>query len=236
MDQIQAAQDELFYATFPDARRPPVVQAEVEAQHAKLFAPPLPEAFDAVYPCPDVNSWAWSGVSPRLAMALPEPAAGPLYCPPFAPPAHPAPFPQYTLPRPYPPAPPPPPPREKRKAVPKRRNGYYPASPLPSSILALPADDDAAPSPSKRARSASSEATSRSPSASASPAASASTSTTASTKSSAKSKEAGAKGAAKGKDAGAKKPPLACLFCRGRKIACGPPSGGGGAQGQGACK
>ncbi|KAF7376635.1 hypothetical protein MSAN_00080300 [Mycena sanguinolenta] len=43
MEDILRAQDELFYATFPDARRRPS-QAEIEAKHAWMYAPPAPPA------------------------------------------------------------------------------------------------------------------------------------------------------------------------------------------------
>ncbi|KAF7357900.1 hypothetical protein MVEN_00836300 [Mycena venus] len=409
---IQAANDEIFYATFPDARPSPARQAQVEAEHARIFGAldihhcpvDVPGAVNplnyagGVYEYPDPNSWAFFGqgqqqqqqhvpVPPRLMMNLPQldstasaspsassaltpssavsafpsPAAtsafemspsygaypdidspppsavssaysdasapGPYapemhmaYLPPGQPPylheqhphvpSHspptldpygvplaPAPlpldygmpvppsaYPMLALGLPYPPLPtrcrdnerrgPRPPPPEKR------RKGYYPASPLVSSLIALEAGSSASgnadTSPSadadsnehehehdaddgeddeqegpKRKRSLSSHSHSRSSSASRSPEASTSASSQSQEPASVNvnvggngnkkqkvEKGKGKKDSASSASGGAaKKPPLACLFCRGRKIACGPPSpakGSSAASGSGA--
>ncbi|KAJ7803796.1 hypothetical protein B0H14DRAFT_1633917 [Mycena olivaceomarginata] len=47
MDEIQRAQDDLFYATFPEARLAPARQARVLAVHAAIYAP-APECVDAL--------------------------------------------------------------------------------------------------------------------------------------------------------------------------------------------
>ncbi|KAF8143083.1 hypothetical protein K438DRAFT_656778 [Mycena galopus ATCC 62051] len=215
--------------------------------------PPLPDTpvvHDSLqFPLPPHLQYA-----PPPAVILPPSSASP-------PASYPASSPPYTLPLPSPPsypdhvlANPPAPTRQPSRLKetrpvrpPKRRNGYYPASPLPSSLIAMKQEDhdDDEPSPAKRARSSSSSSSSlerdadddRSPPASA-PSTSASTSKKP-TKATAKSKDK-----EKDKDA-PKKPPLACLFCRGRKIACGPPAGasagkgkdkdGAGKEGPGTC-
>ncbi|KAJ7830922.1 hypothetical protein B0H14DRAFT_3464471 [Mycena olivaceomarginata] len=100
MEAIQAAHDELFYATFPDARPFPARMARVEAAHAYIYAPPEiqqciassspVDVIGAVNPLdyPDemyANSWAFYGSQynqhalllpprppPRLMMSLPH--------------------------------------------------------------------------------------------------------------------------------------------------------------------
>ncbi|KAJ6594544.1 hypothetical protein B0H19DRAFT_1247206 [Mycena capillaripes] len=233
------------------------------------------------YPHPPLLSQA-----PPLA-PYPPPFDAPLYPPHAYVDVHPQyPLPQVALiPHPHPPPPtrfpfrgrePRPPPVEKR------REGYYPASPLPSMMLIKQEeadadadadaegeegeedgeeddddDDDEAQtgevrrrrmtrkhsnsSSSSHSHSHSPEAStshshshSRSPSASHSPATSTRPEKKQKLTHKSSKKDANAKDGKKdGKDA-PKKPPLACLFCRGRKIACGPPSGGSGAGG-GAC-
>jgi hypothetical protein len=103
MDEIQRAQDDLFYATFPQARRAPDRQARVEAAHAAIYAPLesaaiyAPECIEAlsidalpsqsaplnysgVYAYPEPDSWAFYGQQQqptRLVMPPQQQAASP---------------------------------------------------------------------------------------------------------------------------------------------------------------
>ncbi|KAJ7646626.1 hypothetical protein FB45DRAFT_178647 [Roridomyces roridus] len=251
IDDIHADADDRFYAVFPNARPSPQ-QAEVEAAHARMFPP------DAVYQFVDTSSWAFypptrtnflpcspsvaslattaSPISPGSESEYydmgdtPPPSAtsvstnasfashspDSIYESPGAddtPPPSASSEPDLLLTLPdslLAPAPPP-----ERERPPKRRFEHYPASPPRSSILPVLPPGSLPHLP---------VLSGAQPLASASP------------PPHKKAKGVPRQRSGTGATDPTKKPPLACLFCRGRKIACGPPVGGAAQAGCNQCQ
>ncbi|KAJ6538795.1 hypothetical protein DFH09DRAFT_1368709, partial [Mycena vulgaris] len=247
MDAIHRHHDELFYATFPDARPGPHT-ARAEAEHARIFAPPdLVGALTVPSPCSPVSVTATAphGAAPPLdygvvgrEYAYPDPANSYAY---FGPQRY------WALP-------PPPPPTTQRPTLhadmsiaravdpplssvsTTSSSPFFPSPPPSASSLRTRFSSDSVLSlspggPDTDTPPPSATSTRRSPSDSPAPA-------PAAKRPAKKRREADRdrdRERERERDAH-KKPPLACLFCRGRKIACGPPVGPAGLAGCNQCQ
>ncbi|KAJ7049754.1 hypothetical protein C8F01DRAFT_1181791 [Mycena amicta] len=213
IDALLHAQDLLFYDTFPDAVPKPS-DTDVQVAHINAYCPPesqplLAYAAEYVYPNP-VDSWAFYQPDlicpPRLALDLPTYDDYPF--PPSATTPV-SPYATFDDPSQSPPSSA----VSTHSSVSVFADGSEPSTEgfceSPTAIMGPPPLDDLVPIARKRddiVRRPVKRRSSSKPSASERRA-----STSARKRDTSKDKD---------KD---KKPPLACLFCRGRKIACGPP-------------
>jgi hypothetical protein len=238
MDAIQAAHDELFYATFPDAR-PSRCSARAEQEHAQMFGlgllpvlcPPgeynggmvLVLSYGAeTYAYADPDVYGYSAATAYMEPTKPSPyaaIAADVYA--YA----------------HPPPPPPPPPRLITDVWSLAHAVTPSVSPVQPPPLSSVSSVSTSSSSSKRRYSVfasefppePTSATTRDPRRRRSEHATASarSSRERSSESEPASITTTTKRAEQESKGGEwpKKPPLACLFCRGRKIACGPPVG-----------